>query len=208
LPAADIAKLSSRNSIQTGSGNPSSQAHPGRRPSTDLELPHNGHEQRIPRIWVWSCDNCGHSAGMTLMIGHCPECNHHRCIDCQLAPIGNSSSYEMPQHLPGHDLAKEYCLPNTHLQLSQTPDAVQSLEGSESQASKSASILSLLQNRPDTAKVISASLPMKCVLGLESIHGEKSDSHFPNTRNLTATDPGLGQTKIFFTDEMAPQNIS
>jgi hypothetical protein len=208
LPAADIAKLPSRSSIQTGSGNPSSQAHPGRHPSIDLELPHNGHAQRIPHIWLWSCDNCGHSASMTLMTDHCPECYHHRCIGCQLTRTGDSSSYEMPRHLPGHDLAKEYRLPNTHLQFSQTPGAVQYLEGSESRASKSASILSLVQNGPDTAKIISASLPMKYVLGLESIYGEKSDSQFPNSRSPTATEPGLGQTKIFSTDKIAPQNIS
>lgn len=46
-------------------------------------------------FWTWSCDNCGGEGGMTTQIPQCPECDHHRCLDCPLE-IQKLRSYWMP----------------------------------------------------------------------------------------------------------------
>ena len=121
--------------------------------SSREQHPHFGYHKAelAPRFydyfWTWCCDNCGRHAGMTTQILQCPECYHHRCLDCPLdlqktriihIPTSNARSSTNKHKSASNPLAtngdatysdsrqssrdKEYVTPSRYDDVSKDPD--------------------------------------------------------------------------------------
>lgn len=163
MPAADVAKILSRNGVLTGVGHLSNQKHPEHYASIDLEFPRPRYEQGKRRVWLWGCDNCGHSGDMTCFIEQCPECQHHRCNNCPLVSSGGSSSHERPR-LCEDSPAKICPQPSGHSLMSDVPNPTRSPAENIPHAPEPISAQSLPEMESNIINTISPSQLIKYAL--------------------------------------------
>ena len=73
---------SARKSLQGGESKHGHRSHGHHGSSTG-----GGQSQATQWYYVWTCDYCWNSSGMsTHIVTHCPECNHQRCETCPTEP--------------------------------------------------------------------------------------------------------------------------